>query len=146
MRVESKSDNEGERKRSHLSRTRILRPHTQKHGESGRKRWRDKVTERERKRYEGVWAANKGLLLTQELQDMVVNVAVRDIWSRSRLAPRLLGRIWDLVSHDAHAMALSREEFVVGMWLVDQSLQGRRLPWKVPDSVWDSVRQWSITK
>lgn len=143
MRIESKSDNEGERKRSSA---RIFRPHSLKHSERGRKRWRDKVTERERKRYEGVWAANKGLLLHPEQHDMVVNVVVRDLWSRSRLAPRLLGCIWDLVSHDAQAMALSREEFVVGMWLIDQSLQGRKLPWKVADSVWDSVKQWSVTK
>lgn len=134
MRVESKSDNEREKKRSQHNRARIL------------KRWRGKVTERERKRYEGVWAANKGLLLDPELHDMVVNVVVRDVWSRSRLAPHVLGCIWDLISHDAQAMALSREEFVVGMWLIDQSLQGRKLPWKVSDSVWDSVRQWSLAK
>ena len=35
---------------------------------------------------------------------------------------------------------LVREEFVVGMWLIDQQLKGHKLPVKVPDSVWDSVR------
>lgn len=144
MRVESKSDNEGEKKRTRRSQARMIRPHPHKHNEGGRKRWRDTITERERRRYEGVWAANKGLLLDPQMHSIVVNVIVRDIWSRSRLAPSLLGRIWDLVSHDTQVMELSREEFVVGMWLVDQSLLGRKLPWKVSDSIWESVRQRSL--
>ncbi|KAL1955196.1 hypothetical protein VTO42DRAFT_8908 [Malbranchea cinnamomea] len=144
MRIESKSDNEGERSRSHHSRPRMIRPHPYKHSE-GSRRWQDRVTEPERKRYEGVWAANKGLLFQSDdgdlqVQDKVVNVVVRDIWLRSRLPPSLLARIWDLVSHDAEAMALSREEFVVGMWLIDQSLRGCKLPPRVSDSVWESVR------
>ena len=84
---------------------RLVRKHPNKHHEGDRKRWRDAVTERERKRYEGVWAANKGLhcsftrneeikfrkLASQKaeaqdaLQDQVSNIVVRDIWSRSRL-------------------------------------------------------------
>jgi hypothetical protein len=150
MRVESKSDDEAERiKKYH--RRRIIQTHPNKHREGDRKRWRDQVTDRERKRYEGVWAANKGLLIVYDTQssgsttsgqDMVLNLVVRDIWSRSRLAPAILEQIWNLVSHKAIGM-LSREEFVVGMWLIDQSLKGRKLPVKVSKSVWQSVQQIS---
>jgi hypothetical protein len=140
MRTESKSDNEGERTKSNHHR--ILRTHPHKYQEGGRKRWQEKVTEAQRKRYEGVWAANKGLLLDESRADKVADVVVRDIWSRSRLPQPLLAQIWDLVSQDGEPMVLSREQFVVGMWLIDQSLQGRKLPWKVADSAWDSVRRF----
>jgi len=129
------------------------RRHPNMHHEGDRKRWRDKVTERERKRYEGVWAANRGLLLDLEqdsadleyykdgtpVSDLVVNVVVRDIWDRSRLPRDVLEEIWDLVSQPG-AKALSRWEFVVGLWLVDQRLKGRKSPVKVSSSVWSSVR------
>jgi hypothetical protein len=40
---------------------------------------------------------------------------------------------------------LSKEEFVVGMWLVDQSLSGRKLPsTKVPPEVWRSVGRLAV--
>lgn len=34
---------------------------------------------------------------------------------------------------------LDRAEFVVGLWLIDQRLKGRKLPTRVSDSVWGSV-------
>jgi hypothetical protein len=123
------------------------------HHEGDRRRWRDKVTERERKRYEGVWAANRGLLLEYDLDnfnlehrrdgtpanDLVLNVVVRDIWERSRLPKDVLEEIWDLVAQP-DVKTLNREEFVVGLWLIDQRLKGRKLPVKVSQSVWSSVR------
>jgi hypothetical protein len=123
------------------------------HHEGDRRRWRDKVTERERKRYEGVWAANRGLLLDYDLDDfelehrtdgtpamdLVVNAVTREIWERSRLPGDVLEEIWDLVGQPG-LKALSREEFVVGLWLIDQRLKGRKLPVKVSQSVWSSVR------
>jgi len=36
--------------------------------------------------------------------------------------------------------ALSREEFCVGAWLIDQALKGKKVPTKVEESVWESVR------
>lgn len=146
---ESDTHNKSGNQHHHHHRLKI-RSHPHKHREGDRKRWRDQVTERERKRYEGVWAANKGLWITADeqtnllnksldLEDMVVSMVVRDIWSRSRLPRTLLEQIWNLVSGDGRAL-LSREEFVVGMWLIDQSLKGRKLPAKVSQSVWDSVR------
>ncbi|EGE05611.1 increased rDNA silencing protein IRS4 [Trichophyton equinum CBS 127.97] len=128
----------------------IIRTHPHKHREGDRKRWRDKVTAAERKRYEGVWAANKGLFVGVHeqvnikdrsviLEETVSSMVVRDIWTRSRLPTQMLEQIWNIVSHHAYGL-LSREEFVVGMWLIDQCLKGHKLPVKVSQSVWDSVR------
>ena len=142
-----------------LGRRNLLKKHPNKHHEGDRKRWRDEVTERERKRYEGVWAANRGIQLagpgTHGAPDesrsettgytMVLNVVVREIWLRSRLPDSVLAEIWDLVNNESTGMLL-REEFVVGMWLIDQRLKGRKLPVKVSDSVWASVRHLSGIK
>lgn len=140
---------------------RLIRKHPHKHHEGDRKRWRDAVTERERKRYEGVWAANKGIYCTytpeeQQLfnrppssakwraamdaaSDQVSSIVAKDIWSRSRLPEVELETVWDLVDSECVGR-LSKEEFVVGMWLIDQRLKGRKLPVKVSATVWASVR------
>lgn len=140
---------------------RLVRKHPNKHHEGDRKRWRDAVTERERKRYEGVWAANKGIYcsLTDEEHDsfqrsanhermlevkaqaneQVSNMVARDIWNRSRLPESILEAVWDLVDSE-EVGRLHKEEFVVGMWLIDQRLKGRKLPVKVTETVWASVR------
>ncbi|KAK2870586.1 hypothetical protein FQN49_003066 [Arthroderma sp. PD_2] len=142
----------GHRSKEHSHR-RIIRTHPHKHQEGDRKRWRDQVTATERKRYEGVWAANKGLFIEAHeqvnikdksvvLEDTVTSMVVRDIWTRSRLPTHMLEQIWNIVSHHAYGL-LSREEFVVGMWLIDQCLRGHKLPVKVSQSVWDSVRSVS---
>ncbi|TKA79642.1 hypothetical protein B0A55_03445 [Friedmanniomyces simplex] len=140
---------------------RIVRKHPNKHHEGDRKRWREAVTERERKRYEGVWAANKGMhcsFTPEEEQrfrrapnaeatvakrgaalEQVSNIVTRDIWARSRLPDAVLETVWDLVDSESVGR-LSKEEFVVGMWLIDQRLKGRKLPVKVTATVWQSVR------
>ncbi|KAL9633136.1 MAG: hypothetical protein Q9204_003522 [Flavoplaca sp. TL-2023a] len=134
---------------------RFINKHPNKHHEGDRKRWRDQITEFERKRYEGVWAANRGLLTSTyqqppsssastasppiDLANSVLNIVVRDIWSRSNLPADVLEEIWELVDTSGTGL-LSKEEFVVGMWLVDQRLKGRKLPAKVSDSVWFSAR------
>ncbi|KAK4546339.1 hypothetical protein LTR36_002016 [Oleoguttula mirabilis] len=140
---------------------RLVRKHPNKHHEGDRKRWRDAVTERERKRYEGVWAANKGMHCSFTLEeqrrlhsatnaeliraanvamaDQVSNIVARDMWSRSRLPDATLELVWDLVDNECVGR-LSKEEFVVGMWLVDLRLKGRKLPVKVSETVWASVR------
>ncbi|KAI9045183.1 protein irs4 [Aspergillus affinis] len=157
LRDSVKSDDEEAHNQRH--RKHLVRKHPHKHHEGDRKRWRSEITEKERKRYEGVWAANKGLYVTPcqldqqsapqdqasdgypaNASDMVVNVVVRDIWSRSRLPAVNLEQIWDLVDHQKIGI-LKRDEFVVGMWLIDQQLKGHKLPPKVPDSVWYSVRR-----
>lgn len=141
MRLHRSSDDESPKRQSHL-----IKKAPNKHHEGDRARWRDSITEIERKRYEGVWAANKGVLIpTSEDQTCVLNLVVRDIWSRSRLSTEVLEEIWQLVDRRVIG-TLEREEFVVGMWLVDQRLKGRKLPIKVGESVWSSVRRLSGIK
>lgn len=154
----------------HLHRLSISR-HPHKHHEGDRRRYQGTVSEQERRRYEGVWAANKGILIptlppssssssssntpTIPLQsyhkaiaekyppnalDMVLNLVVRDIWSRSNLPSSVLSQIWNLVDRQKNGL-LNRDEFIVGMWLIDQQLKGHKLPARVPDSVWDSVKR-----
>jgi hypothetical protein len=112
-----------------------------KHHEGSRKHWRDTITDRERKRYEGVWAANKDVLISSETEgrnDEVLSLVARDIWQRSRLPEAVLEEVWFLVDR-REIGRLGREEFVVGLWLIDQRLKGRKLPSRVSDSVWNSV-------
>jgi len=127
----------------------LVKKHPHKHQEGTRKRWRDAITERERKRYEGVWAANRGMLLpaadgasaaaaANGVEDDVLNLVARDIWLRSRLPEQVLEEIWFLVDR-REVGRLAKEEFVVGLWLIDQRLKGRKLPPRVGDSVWASV-------
>jgi len=157
----SSSESDGDPYSKHKKK-RHIRKHPNKHAEGDRKRWRDAVTERERKRYEGVWAANKGFLVTYTSEEQEVLAAsapdstssaeiresaasaisaavARDLWTRSRLPGHVLEEIWDLVDGNKIGR-LIREEFVVGLWLIDQRLKGRKLPTKVSDSVWNSVR------
>ncbi|KAK1994081.1 hypothetical protein LX36DRAFT_751956 [Colletotrichum falcatum] len=151
----SKSDDEDEmRKRRHQ---RASNKHS--HHEGARRRWRDEITPRERRRYEAVWASNRGRLLVgspgpspllprtaaaavaapaADAGDCVVNVVAREIWRRSRLPAEELAEVWDLVDRGRRGM-LGKAEFVVGMWLIDQRLRGRKIPAKVSVSVWDSA-------
>ena len=136
----SKEDlDEGERKRG---RRNLMKKHPHKHHEGDRKRWRDSITERERKRYEAVWASNKGLFMSGSGGDgeeyTVCNLVARDIFSRSRLHVDVLEEVYELIDRSGSGK-LEREEFVVGLWLIDQRLKGRKLPIKVSDSVWKSV-------
>ncbi|KAL2135456.1 hypothetical protein VTI74DRAFT_8442 [Chaetomium olivicolor] len=170
------SDDEDARRRMHhLHRKRnkvnkaLLMGAKHAHHEGSRRRWRDEITARERRRYEAVWASNRGLFLregwafhhdpegqdgpgtqphfqiessravTGPEADLVVNVVVRDIWARSRLPADELAEVWDLVDRGQRG-ALARDEFVVGMWLIDQRLRGRKIPARVSQSVWDSAR------
>ncbi|GMM37145.1 Irs4 protein [Saccharomycopsis crataegensis] len=141
------------------------------------------VTEAEKKRYEGVWVANRGLYMnlmrkpindtstikdmsvqdqneavilnsnlinaiqapshTQELNhpsQLVHGYVVRSLWRRSNLSYDILSQIWSLVDLRKDG-TLNRDEFLVGMWLVDQCLYGRKLPKALDDSVWSSVQR-----
>lgn len=151
LRKPARSDDEDDGKQDiRRGRRHLIRKHHRKHHEADRKRWRDEVTQRQRKRYEGVWAANRGLY-TESLKDiavdatgrahsdLVLNLVVRDIWKRSRLPDDVLEEVWELVDRGGIG-ALARDEFVVGMWLIDQRLRGRKLPIRVSYSVWASVR------
>lgn len=135
MRESLPSDEDMEYKKKGI----LMRKHPHKHHEADRRRYRAVVTERERRRYDGVWAANKGLWMDANSSDSVLNLVVRDIWSRSRLPDDVLADIWDLVSV-LGSDRLRRSEFIVGMWLIDQRLKGRKLPVVVSESLWNSVR------
>jgi hypothetical protein len=138
MREPLKSDDEDDIRKYRNHR---VRKHPNKHHEGDRKRYRNEVTERERKRYEGVWAANKGLLCADS-PNAVINIVVRDIWKRSHLSDDVLEEVWDLV--DTQRLGkLEREEFVVGLFLIDQRLKGNKLPFKISGSIWSSVRRLS---
>jgi hypothetical protein len=121
-----------------------------------RKRWRDAVTERERKRYEGLYASNRGLHLPDSQPNNISNIVVRDLWMRSRLPRSELETIWNLVVATSkpgkpsslpaqspppvQTSSLNKEQFVVGLWLIDQRLKGRKLPIRVSETVWASVK------
>ncbi|TVY43246.1 Increased rDNA silencing protein [Lachnellula occidentalis] len=129
---------EGEKRRTRKAH--LIKKHPNKHHEGDRKRWRDQVTERERKRYEAVWASNKGLHLSHipGAENLVCSLVVRDIWSRSRLHRDVLEEVYALVDRTETGM-LDRESFVCGLWLIDQWLKGRKLPPRVSESVWRSL-------
>ncbi|KAM7223697.1 hypothetical protein V8F06_000713 [Rhypophila decipiens] len=185
--VKSQSDDEETRRHKDKHRTKKLTGKGKhKHQEGSRRRWRDEITTRERRRYEAVWASNRGLFLRpgftfkhpdtlrrssptpshksaalaqvvdeatavqQQIDqsraqdgtpeaDYVANVVVRDIWSRSRLPHDELAEVWDLVDRKKEGV-LGKQEFVVGMWLIDQRLRGRKIPARVSESVWESAR------
>lgn len=145
--------------------------------------------EQERKRYEGLWASNKGNymdyvvhrlqgvdytstddvsteheevskmaaklssnhqanlkndednyhnLVKADLNQLIHASVVKRIWKRSRLPQDTLEQIWNLVDFRKDG-TLNKNEFLVGMWLVDQCLYGRKLPKKVDQVVWDSL-------
>ncbi|CUM47824.1 Increased rDNA silencing protein 4 [Debaryomyces fabryi] len=77
-------------------------------------------------------------LLSAETSQLIHGVVVRRIWKRSRLPKQTLEAIWDLVDFRKDG-TLNRPEFLVGMWLVDQCLYGRKLPKKVDNTVWNSL-------
>ncbi|KAA8915212.1 hypothetical protein TRICI_002569 [Trichomonascus ciferrii] len=110
-----------------------------------------RVEEAERKRYEGLWATNKGIHCrylthieeTDDEENNVHGLVVRELWRRSRLPEDILEKIWNLVDR-RRIGSLDREEFLVGMWLVDQCLYGRKLPPRVDDKVWSSVSRLNV--
>jgi hypothetical protein len=53
--------------------------------------------------------------------------------------------VWELVDRGNVGM-LTRSEFIVGMWLIDQRLKGRKLPVRVSDSVWGSANGVRISR
>ena len=77
-------------------------------------------------------------LLSAETSQLIHGVVVKRIWKRSRLPKQTLEAIWDLVDFRKDG-TLNKPEFLVGMWLVDQCLYGRKLPKKVDGTVWNSL-------
>ena len=73
-----------------------------------------------------------------DTNQLVLGVVVQRIWQRSRLPLETLSQIWNLVDYRKDG-SLNKPEFIVGMWLVDQCLYGRKLPKKVDNEVWSSL-------
>ncbi|CAR30432.1 KLTH0H09636p [Lachancea thermotolerans CBS 6340] len=115
------------------------------------------VTQAERKRYEGMWVTNRNCYLEllpwwqtsgeQQVyvpdEGLILNLVVLDIWSRSNLPQDKLASIYDMVDFRKDG-TLERKSFIVGMWLVDQSLYGRKLPAKIEPRVWESVDKYVV--
>jgi len=72
------------------------------------------------------------------LQDEMADIVVREIWSRSKLSKEALARVWDLVD-ERRIGSLTRQQFVVGMWLITRNLSGKELPYRVPENIWIST-------
>ena len=112
------------------------------------------ITPQEKKRYEGIWVSNRNSYLSllppswksqyenevieEGDEDVILNILVYEIWSRSHLSPKLLRQIYNMVDLYKDGL-LRRRSFIVGMWLIDQCLYGKKLPPKVDDRVWQSV-------
>lgn len=123
---------------------------TNEDGPKNRISQKNEINRNEQIRYEAVWAANKGILIPGPNEafgnmypagasEMILNLVVRDIWSRSCLPNDVLQRVWDLVDRQ-NVRLLTKDEFMVGMWLIDRKLEGRQLPVEVPDPVWNSMK------
>jgi len=111
----------------------------------------------ERRRYEAMWMSNRfrylttlhwwpptdnaDILLPQD--GLILALVVQKIWKRSNLSNALLANIFDLVDCRKDG-TLDRRSFIVGMWLVDQCLYGRKLPPTVPQEVWNSVDRFAV--
>lgn len=140
-----------EKKEEERRKHRHLRVKRHRH-KKGRKKWAGRISERQRRRYEALWASNKGVLVEEHLASLetgvdasvvetgnfVINVVVRELWRRSRLPDDELEEVWGLVDAEGRGV-LGRREFVVGTWLVDQRLRGRKIPARVEEGVWDSA-------
>jgi hypothetical protein len=70
--------------------------------------------------------------------NLILNIVVRELWSRSRLPSDQLRQVWELVDGRKDG-TLDKKSFIVGMWYVDQCLYGRKLPKNVDENVWNSV-------
>ncbi|TPX42208.1 hypothetical protein SeLEV6574_g05708 [Synchytrium endobioticum] len=106
--------------------------HAATNGKSGNKASRavpDCIPTDARVRYEDVFnrydANHEGFLSGDE---------VRTIWMRSGLDPPTLGEIWALADVDEDG-SLTKEEFCIGMFLIDDRLRGIHMPDQLPQGL-----------
>lgn len=81
------------------------------------------------------------IMLDLPEEGLILNLVVKNIWNRSNLPDEILGQIYDLVDTRGDG-TLERKSFIVGMWLVDQCLYGRKLPTELDQQIWDSVDRY----
>lgn len=77
-------------------------------------------------------------LKSAQVDQLIHGAVVKCIWKRSRLPNETLQSIWNLVDFRKDG-TLNKPEFLVGMWLIDQCLYGRKLPKKIDDIVWENL-------
>jgi hypothetical protein len=92
-----------------------------------------RIRESERKRYLKVWSTCRDLNAPLGIS----NIATKILWERSLLPSHLLSRLWDLVDRGQKGW-LDREEFILGLWSIDQMLWGRKLPVQFDRRIWAS--------
>ncbi|KAG0196736.1 Increased rDNA silencing protein [Mortierella sp. GBA30] len=86
-----------------------------------------------RRRYEALF---RSLSSTEYIEGPKVHA----VYVRSRLESRMLAQIWDLVDVD-NAGRLSRAQFCMGLYLIDERLSSGLIPLEVSDELWVSVMQ-----
>ncbi|KAG0324893.1 hypothetical protein BGZ99_001312 [Dissophora globulifera] len=86
-----------------------------------------------RRRYEA-------LFRTVSTGDYIEGAKVHAIYVRSRLDSKTLAQIWDLVDVDC-AGRLSKAQFCMGLYLIDERLASGLIPLEVSDELWVSVMQ-----
>ncbi|CCE64606.1 hypothetical protein TPHA_0I01000 [Tetrapisispora phaffii CBS 4417] len=74
---------------------------------------------------------------------LMLNLVAQDIWLRSCLPNDILMNIYDLVDLRNDG-TLDRKSFIVGMWLIDQCLYGRKLPKSIDQTIWDSIDKYMV--
>ncbi|CCH61031.1 hypothetical protein TBLA_0D05380 [Henningerozyma blattae CBS 6284] len=77
-------------------------------------------------------------------EGLILNLVVKDIWQRSKISDDLLKQIYQMVDTRKDG-TLTRRSFIVGMWLVDQCLYGRKLPSEINQNVWLSADGYGVT-
>lgn len=58
-------------------------------------------------------------------------LAVREVMMKSKLPNSVLGKIWRLADVDSDGL-LDKDEFALGMYLIDLRLEGHELPTHLP--------------
>ncbi|KAI5840613.1 hypothetical protein BZA05DRAFT_325680, partial [Tricharina praecox] len=106
-------------------------PRRHRHNEVLNHTWARTIPAAARRRYEGLFASNS------PGYKYIENYVVRELWQRSRLENRVLAEVWQLVDRGAKGR-LSREEWVVGLWIIDTALRGGKVPVRVEEGVWKS--------
>lgn len=90
---------------------------------------------RSKARYEGLFnrcveaqergAVAKPAWVKRDERDELDALVVRGIWERSRLEKGVLRAVWTSCDTERRG-ALRRDEFVKGLWLIDEELRKRR--------------------
>lgn len=84
------------------------------------------LTKDARQRYEDLFEEQD-----QDRDGYIDGEDVRTIWLRSGLDAPALGKVWNLADRDCDGY-LTRVEFVVGMFLIDDRLRGYPIPEQLP--------------